>query len=113
MKLNCLVSVWIVAYLVAQVGTSADVLKIELPPESVTLKPGPAAELVAANCLTCHSADYLSTQPRLPRTYWKSAVEKMQQKFGAPIAAEQVEPLVDYLAKTYGIDKSVLIQPGR
>src|SRR4051812_22058833 len=87
--------------LVALVGASADVVKIELPPEPATLKAGPGADLAAAQCLTCHSSEYLSTQPRLPRTYWKSAVEKMQQKFGAPITAEQVDPLVDYLVKTY------------
>ena len=86
-------------------GALAEPVRIELPPESTTLKTAPGSEIAAAQCLSCHSSEYLSTQPRLPRTYWKSAVEKMQQKFGAPIPAEQVEPLVDYLVKTYGVEK--------
>lgn len=78
--------------------------RIELPPEPVALKQNPGAELVQAQCLTCHSVEYITTQPPLPRKYWKSAVEKMQTKFGAPIPPEQVEALADYLALNYGSD---------
>jgi cytochrome c551/c552 len=42
-------------------------------------------------------------QPPLGRAFWKGSVQKMQQKYGAPIADAQVEPLVDYLTKNYGI----------
>lgn len=34
-----------------------------LPPETATLKPGPDMETAAENCLVCHSADYITTQP--------------------------------------------------
>jgi hypothetical protein len=103
MKPSCLALILIVIQLFGDGSVSGEPVKIELPPESVTLAPGSGAEIAAAQCLTCHSSEYLSTQPRLPRAYWKGAVEKMQQKFGAPIPAEQVEPLVDYLVKAYGI----------
>ncbi|GDY21374.1 sulfite:cytochrome C oxidoreductase subunit B [Verrucomicrobiota bacterium] len=76
--------------------------RFELPPETATFKPGPGVEVVKAQCLVCHSADYVSTQPRLPRAFWKANVQKMKEKFGAPIPADQVDTLVEYLATTYG-----------
>ncbi|MES2569010.1 MAG: cytochrome c [Verrucomicrobiota bacterium] len=78
------------------------VSKIELPAETPILKQAPGAELVTSQCLICHSTEYITTQPRLPRAYWKGAIVKMQQKFGAPIPAAQVDPLIDYLVKNYG-----------
>jgi hypothetical protein len=66
------------------------------------LKAAPDAELVTAQCLICHSADYISTQPRLTRAQWQATVVKMQQKYAAPIATNNVERLVEYLAKNYG-----------
>ncbi len=77
-----------------------------LPPETATLKSGPGVELVTSQCLLCHSADYISTQPRLARAAWKSEVIKMQQKYGAPILTNNVDALVDYLAKNYGQESS-------
>lgn len=79
-------------------------MKIELPAETATLKKAPGAELVTANCLICHSADYIATQPPLPRTFWQGSVKKMQEKFGAPIAPADVEAVVEYLAKNYGAE---------
>ena len=75
----------------------------QLPSETTKLKPGPGAELVAGNCLLCHSADYISTQPRLTRPAWKATVEKMRAKYGAPIATNKVDGIVDYLTTVYGI----------
>lgn len=77
-------------------------VKIVLPPETATLKPGPGAELAVASCLVCHSAEYISTQPVMPRAFWKASVDKMRAKFGAPITDEQMEKLADYLVYAYG-----------
>lgn len=82
-------------------GLAADA-PFTLPRETVKLKPGPGAELVAAQCLVCHSADYISTQPNLTRAQWQGAVVKMQQKYGAPIATNNIGPIVDYLTGNYG-----------
>ena len=76
--------------------------RFELPSETATFKPGPGVEAAKAQCLLCHSADYVSTQPRLPRAFWKANVQKMKEKFGAPIPTDQVDTLVEYLATTYG-----------
>lgn len=82
-------------------GFAADGL-FTLPLETAKLKPGAGAELVTAQCLICHSADYISTQPRLTRAQWQSTVLKMQQKYGAPLATNNIGSVVDYLAVNYG-----------
>jgi sulfite dehydrogenase (cytochrome) subunit B len=76
--------------------------KFTLPRESVKLKPGSGAEIATAQCLVCHSADYISTQPLLTRGQWQASVIKMQQKYGAPIPTNTIERLVDYLTANYG-----------
>src|SRR6185295_11759663 len=77
-------------------------VKIELPRETETFKPGNGFEIANAHCLICHSADYVAIQPPLSRAFWKSSVQKMQQKYGATIPEEQVEPLIEYLTRNYG-----------
>jgi mono/diheme cytochrome c family protein len=77
-------------------------VKITLPPETGTLKPGPGVELAQANCLTCHSVEYISTQPPMPKAFWEASVKKMREKYGAPTPDDAVQKLVEYLAATYG-----------
>ena len=86
-------------------------MKIELPRETETFKPGNGFEIANAQCLICHSADYVAIQPPMSRAFWKSSVQKMQQKYGAIIPEEQVEPLVVYLVKNYGTEKSDREEP--
>ena len=77
-------------------------VKFALPPETVRLKLGPGAELAAAQCLLCHSADYISTQPRLNAPQWRASVLKMRDRYGAPIQTNKVDELVAYLVQNYG-----------
>lgn len=81
----------------------APALDIQLPPETGAFKQDKGAEIANGQCLICHSVEYVVIQPPMPRAFWKSSVQKMQQKFGAPIPNDQVEALVDYLTKNYGI----------
>lgn len=81
-------------------------LRIELPMETEVFKPGPNADIANAQCLICHSIEYVTTQPPQARAFWKNSVLKMQDKYGAAIAADQVEALVDYLARNYGRETS-------
>lgn len=80
-------------------------VKFTLPPETHKFKAGPGSEIAVAQCVICHSADYISTQPPMPRAFWKAGVQKMQKVYGAPIPEAQVEQLVDYLVKNYGDEK--------
>ena len=84
------------------VALNADVTNIALPPETGSFKPGPAGEIANAQCLACHSVEYIKTQPPMPLTFWSGEVKKMRDKFGAPIPEEQIEPLAHYLAENYG-----------
>ena len=73
-----------------------------LPEEKPSFKSAPGAELAQANCIMCHSHEYITTQPAFTRDQWKASVTKMQQKYGAPIVPEAVDPLLDYLVRGYG-----------
>jgi cytochrome c551/c552 len=81
---------------------SAGVVKIELPPETASFKPAPGSEIANGQCLTCHSVDYVLTQPPEQRAFWAAEVKKMNKVYGAQIPEDQVESLADYLASNYG-----------
>ena len=98
MKISCL----IFAAALATFTLCADVVKIEIPPEKNTFKPGPGADLAQANCIICHSVEYVTTQPPMPRKFWEASVKKMREKYGAPVTEDIVPKLVDYLTATYG-----------
>ncbi len=78
-------------------------VSITLPPETGTYTKAPGVELAQANCMMCHSTEYVSTQPPMPRKFWEATVKKMKEKFGAPTPEAQVAALVDYLVATYGV----------
>jgi cytochrome c551/c552 len=78
-------------------------LQIELPPETGAFQPGPGAEIANAQCLVCHSVEYVTTQPPFPRAFWAATVKKMREKYGAQMPEPQTEPLVDYLTEHYGV----------
>jgi hypothetical protein len=82
---------------------SAAPVTITLPPETGTYKSAPGVELAQANCLMCHSTEYVSTQPPMPRKFWEATVKKMIEKYGAPTPEAQVSALVDYLTASYGL----------
>ena len=87
------------------VAATARPIHYELPEETAELAPGPGLEVVQANCVACHSADYISTQPRNfrdPTSFWTAEVNKMLHSYGAPVEESDVKAIVDYLAATYG-----------
>ena len=84
-------------------------LDITLPPETAAYResPLPGYQLVRQHCLICHSAQYVQYQPPTsPRAYWEATVVKMKKAFGAPFADEDIQPMVDYLVKTYGAERT-------
>ncbi len=67
------------------------------------LKDGPGRQLVEANCSMCHSLDYIPmNSPFLDRKGWEGSVNKMIKVMGAPVAAPDVQNIVDYLTARYG-----------
>ena len=88
----------------AIVSVSAKPLNYELPEETASFKPGPNLEVVQGNCGSCHSSDYIATQPEGPKykkEFWQAEVTKMINVYGAPIEAADVPKIVDYLTATY------------
>lgn len=81
---------------------ASKVRKIELPPETGTYKAGEGLVMVQALCITCHSTEYVESQPPMPEKYWDATVKKMKEKFGAPIPPEAMPGLVKYLTDSYG-----------
>jgi|SRR5665213_976453 len=78
-------------------------MKIDLPPETSRLKDAPGVELANGQCMTCHSVDYVITQPRdKPLAFWRAEVDKMKKVYGAPIPDDQLAPIAEYLAHNYG-----------
>lgn len=77
---------------------------VSLADESkVQLRNGPGKELVRANCVMCHSLDYIQMNSVfLDRAGWQKSVDKMIKVMGAPIRPEDVAPIVDYLTAAYG-----------
>ena len=78
---------------------------IELPPDGIQLTASslPGYAKAQANCVACHSAEYLRYQPpTAARPYWDAMVKRMKLVFKTPIEDAGIPQIVDYLAKTYG-----------
>ena len=63
---------------------------------------GPEADLARRHCLTCHSSDYVYSQPKLSKAQWSAEVIKMVKVYGASIPDAEVGPIVDYLVAQNG-----------
>ena len=88
---------------------SAGVKKITLPPDGVQLRASdlPGYEKARAQCVACHSAEYMQYQPpTAARPYWEATVKRMKQVFNAPLNEADIAEIVDYLVKTYGNEQT-------
>lgn len=93
---------WLVAFLLAapaphaysdQAGGEAEIV----------LKDSPGRQLVEANCVMCHSLDYIVMHSVfLDRKGWEGSVNKMVKVMGAPIAEQDTAAIIEYLARNYG-----------
>lgn len=81
------------------------VVKITLPDEPVAIPPGPHLETYEKNCLVCHSARYVTMQPKFPRATWENEVKKMVSAYGAKISDAEEREIVDYLVAVKGNGK--------
>ncbi|MFY3680865.1 sulfite:cytochrome C oxidoreductase subunit B [Achromobacter xylosoxidans] len=92
----------VLALAAASACVPALALDIQLPRETATLHPGASPGAQGATlCLMCHSVDYISSQPPMPPGFWDAEVKKMVGTYGAPIPAEQVPLIVEYLNQAY------------
>lgn len=94
----------VILILVAQTLSIAAEKSITLPADDALgeLKPGASVETVRANCIACHSTDYIVLQPGRDTKQWEAEVKKMITVFGAPISESDAKLIVQYLASAYG-----------
>jgi len=72
------------------------------PAETSRLLEGPGLAKAQTYCLACHSADYVTTQPRgKPASFWEAEVAKMRTAYGAQIPDEDGKAIVAYLTTAY------------
>ena len=77
-------------------------VKLDLPDSDRMFPAGPGSDAINNNCLACHSAGMVLNQPSLSQQAWAAEVNKMINNYKAPIAPEDVGPIVDYLAALKG-----------
>lgn len=94
----------LLAAVVASSAAAAADKTITLPPDHAhaTLKPGPGVEVTRQQCASCHSTDYIVTQPRGDARQWDGVVTKMIKVFGAPVSDQDARTIVEYLSAHYG-----------
>lgn len=60
--------------------------------------PGPGADTMAGNCMSCHTPGMILNQPTLTQAEWTGEVTKMVKVYKAPIADTDIPAIVTYLA---------------
>ena len=95
------IRVGLLSMLVATAAAAAPI-QYRLVPETATLAEGGGAKLAEANCGTCHSFDYITTQqPQRGQAFWQAIATKMIKTYHAPIADTDGAAIADYLSKIY------------
>ena len=104
MKRTLLIALATLSTSAALVAVHAKPFSYQLPDETVAFKPGANLDVVQGNCASCHSADYVLTQPqgeKFKKAFWEAEVTKMIKTYGAPINDADVPKIVEYLSATY------------
>ena len=83
-------------------AAASQVQRIVLPQYPPEIADGPNVETYRKDCLICHSARYVSMQPRFSKTVWQNEVKKMVDAYGAPISEADRALIVEYLVAVRG-----------
>lgn len=67
------------------------------------LPPGPGLELVNSFCVSCHPVSMITTQ-RKKAVDWASTVQKMADRGGVEASPEELNVIIDYLAKALPLE---------
>jgi hypothetical protein len=84
----------------------SQVHSIVLPQYPSEIAGGPNVDAYRKDCLLCHTARYVSMQPRFPKTVWQNEVKKMVDAYGAPISEADQALIVEYLVAVKGTTSS-------
>jgi cytochrome c553 len=80
-------------------GITLRSVSVVLPESQRTFAGGSTAEAINKDCLICHSAGMVLTQPEMSLAQWKAEEEKMRSAYDAPIDPKDDDVITDYLAK--------------
>jgi mono/diheme cytochrome c family protein len=83
---------------------TAHPMLIANPSEQPELADAPGKDAFLANCLNCHTARYVTMQPRFGRKVWQAEVTKMVAAYKAPVPPDQQAQIVNYLVAGYGTE---------
>ena len=103
----------IVSYLATHFGPSlggtagADIVGADPDDELNSFLPnGEGKALITLYCTTCHHASgmrqNIAKRAGRDRSYWNTLVRRMITTWNAPIADEDIEPIIDYLSNHFG-----------
>lgn len=76
--------------------------EITLPNYPLDVPPGPNLAAFQQHCLLCHSARYVTMQPRFSQTVWEKEVKKMVDVYGASLTPDEQKQIVEYLVAIKG-----------
>ena len=80
-------------------GVTLRSISVVLPESQRTFAGGETAEAINKECLICHSAGMVLTQPQMSLAQWKAEEEKMRSAYDAPIDPKDDDVIADYLTK--------------
>jgi cytochrome c5 len=83
-------------------GVTLHSVNVEFPDPGRMFPGDGKADAINNNCLACHSAGMVLTQPAMSRAEWQSEVEKMRGSYKAPVEEADVPAIVDYLVALKG-----------
>lgn len=70
--------------------------------EDIRLKDGPGRDLTIGRCILCHSLEYIpSNAPAMNRAAWQKTIQKMKERFGAPLTDDEAKQILEYLDGGY------------
>jgi len=70
--------------------------------EITELRAGAGRDLTIGRCIVCHSVEYIpANAPAMDRAGWQKTLQKMRERFGAPISDAEAQQILDYLAANY------------
>jgi sulfite dehydrogenase (cytochrome) subunit B len=70
--------------------------------EFTQLKDGAGRDLTVGRCIICHSLEYIpSNAPAMNRAAWQKTLQKMRERFGAPLTDAEAKEILDYLDASY------------
>ena len=78
------------------------IVRVQLPAADAPFPPGMGADIATSQCLICHSAGMVLTQPPLKKDEWRAEIMKMRSSYGALIPDDQVDGLSEYLKNING-----------